>query len=138
MPGKSLRTLTCLAGILAMIGVSAAATTRGTAVHKAMAAAPPASVSPSIGPAAPVVSSGRWDDTFDDAAGLEDRTQTRVGAGAVTLDGDVQQAWQISSQVGFQTGNLNQVDSQTQPGALILAQAPLQFAANTQAGDVLY
>jgi hypothetical protein len=79
----------------------------------------PASANYKVGP---IVSDGRWEDAFDDDTGLEDLNQTLVNDGAVRLNGQVRQIWEITSQGDFQAGQLDQVDAETIPGALQLEQ----------------
>ncbi len=86
--------------------------------------------------AGPIVTGGRWEDSFDDATGLEDLNQTLVDDGAVRLNGDVHQVWEISSQVSFQAGELDHVDAEAVPGALQLAPAELSFDPNQLVSDV--
>jgi len=81
------------------------------------------SIATASGKAGPIVTDGRWEDTFGDATGLEDLNQTIVDPGAVRLNGEVRQVWEISSQVSFQAGELDQVDAGATPGALQLAPA---------------
>ena len=82
------------------------------------------------GRAGPMISAGRWEDAFDDATGLETMNQTSVSDGLLRLSDNIHQVWEISSQVSFQAGNLNQVDAQAQPGALQLALQDLDFSPN--------
>jgi len=98
-------------------------------VFKTLAAAP----SDGLGP---MVTDSRWEDSFDDATGLEDLNQTLVEDGTVHLNGEVHQAWEISSQVSFQAGELDQVDAETVPGALQLAPAELSLNPNQLLGNV--
>jgi hypothetical protein len=88
--------------------------------------------------ASPVMTSSRWEDSFGDNTGLEDLNQTQVGDGAVQLNGNVHQAWDISSQVAFQAGQLSQVDADALPGALQLAPAALSFSPNRPVGSQVY
>jgi hypothetical protein len=85
--------------------------------------------------ASPVMTSGRWGDSFSDNTGLEDLNQTQVSSDTVQLDSDVHQAWSVSSQVAFQAGQLSQVDADALPGALQLAPAALSFSPNRQVGS---
>jgi hypothetical protein len=77
-----------------------------------------------------MISAGRWEDAFDDATGLETMNQISVSDGLLRLSDNIHQVWEISSQVSFQAGNLNQVDAQAQPGALQLALQDLDFSPN--------
>jgi hypothetical protein len=70
--------------------------------------------------AGPIVTDDRWEDAFDDNTGLEDLNQTLVKDGAVRLNGEVRQVWEITSQVDFQAGQLDHLDAETIPGALQL------------------
>ena len=89
-----------------------------------------------VGVAGPIITDGCWEDTFDDATGLEDLNQTLVDNGAVRLNGGVRQAWEISSQVSFQAGELDRVDAEATSGALQLAPAALSFSPNRLVGNV--
>ncbi len=82
-----------------------------------------------------IAASDSWEDNFDNEDDLEDLNQTLVSNGTVRLNGDVHQAWEISSQVGFQAGTLNQVDAEAISGALQLSPANLSFNANQLISD---
>ncbi len=86
----------------------------------------------------PMVTPGRWADSFDDATGLEDLNQTLVNNGAVQLNGNAHQVWEINSQIDFQAGTLDQVDAEAVPGALQLAPAALSFNPNQLVSDTSY
>ena len=82
------------------------------------------------------VTDGRWEDSFEDATGLEDLNQTAVDGGRVRLNGNVHQMWEISSQVSFQAGELDQVDADVLPGALQLALEEFSLNPNQLVGNV--